>query len=218
MWQEKCAGKYQETSVMRRQKEHLKMWQETRRQEKQRWEICTTDTGPGVETDRLTLLIKIGIIIKCLWDSDPEFDMTNGSIVGKVACETRFSLWFGSQRRKSAPETRFLWPFMLNMMGNKENRVWRGYFCRTDPFGKDAGTKIRTESQIKPGKRKGKWIDYKENQIVPGNRLWSQIWIKSQDAKRNRSENSRKHKTIKNGTARSGETTNKQKSVDVEEE
>ena len=43
---------------------------------------------------------------------------------------------------------------MLNMMGNKENRVWRGYFCRTDPFGKDAGTKIRTESQIKPGKRK----------------------------------------------------------------
>ena len=193
MWQEKCAGKYQETSVMRRQKEHLKMWQETRRQEKQRWEICTTDTGPGVETDRLTLLIKIGIIIKCLWDSDPEFDMTNGSIVGKVACETRFSLWFGSQRRKSAPETRFLWPFMLNMMGNKE-------------------------SQIKPGKRKRKWIDYKENQIVPGNRLWSQIWIKSQDAKRNRSENSRKHKTIKNGTARSGETTNKQKSVDVEEE
>jgi len=31
-------------------------------------------------------------------------------------------------------------------------------------------------------------------------------------------ENSRKHKTIENGTARSGETTNKQKSVDVEEE
>ena len=150
---------------MRRQKEHLKMWQETPRQEKQRWEICTTDTGPGVETDRLTLLIKIGIIIKCLWDSDPEFDMTNGSIVGKVA-----------------------------------------------------GTKIRTESQIKPGKRKGKWIDYKENQIVPGNRLWSQISVKSQDAKRNRSENSRKHKTIENGTGRSGETTNKQKSLEVEEE
>ena len=82
--------------------------------------------------------------------------MTNGSIVGKVACETRFSLGFGSQRRKSAPETRFLWPFMLNMMEIKGKRVWRGYFCRTDPFGKDAGTKIRTESQIKPGKRKGK--------------------------------------------------------------
>lgn len=45
---------------------------------------------------------------------------------------------------------------MLNMMENKGKRVWRGYFCRTDPFGKDAGTKIRTESQIKPGKRKGK--------------------------------------------------------------
>ena len=45
---------------------------------------------------------------------------------------------------------------MLNMVGNKEKRVWRGYFCRTDPFEKDAGTKIRTESQIKPGKRKGK--------------------------------------------------------------
>ena len=45
---------------------------------------------------------------------------------------------------------------MLNMMGNKEKRVWRGYFFRTDPFEKDAGTKIRTESQIKPGKRKGK--------------------------------------------------------------
>lgn len=45
---------------------------------------------------------------------------------------------------------------MLNMMENKEKRVWRGYFCRTDPFGKDTGTKIRTESQIKPGKRKGK--------------------------------------------------------------
>ena len=60
---------------------------------------------------------------------------------------------------------------MLNMMGNKEKRVWRGYFRRTDPCEKDAGTKIRTESQIKPGKRKGKRIDYKENQIVPGNRL-----------------------------------------------
>ena len=33
-----------------------------------------------------------------------------------------------------------------------------------------------------------------------------------------RSENSRKHKTIENGTARSGETTNKQKSLEVEEE
>ena len=36
---------------------------------------------------------------------------------------------------------------MLNMMENKEKRVWRGYFCRTDPFGKDAGTKIRTSNQ-----------------------------------------------------------------------
>ena len=82
--------------------------------------------------------------------------MTNGSIVGKFPCETRISLIYGSQRIKSPPETRFLWHFMLNMMGNKEKRVWRGYFCRTDPFEKDAGTKIRTESQIKPGKRKGK--------------------------------------------------------------
>ena len=55
--------------------------------------------------------------------------MTNGSIVGKVVCETRFSLCFGSQRRKSAPETRFLWPFMLNMMEIKGKRVWRGYFA-----------------------------------------------------------------------------------------
>ena len=82
--------------------------------------------------------------------------MTNGSIVKKVACETRFYRYFGSQRRKTASDTRFLLPFMLNMMEIKGKRVWRGYFCRTDPFGKDAGTKIRTESQIKPGKRKGK--------------------------------------------------------------
>lgn len=39
---------------------------------------------------------------------------------------------------------------MLNMMENKEKRVWRGYFCRTDPFGKDAGTKIRTETRSSP--------------------------------------------------------------------
>ena len=76
---------------------------------------------------------------------------------------------------------------MLNMMENNENWVWRGYFCRTDPFGKNASTKIRTESHIKPGKRKDQ-------------------------------KTAEKRKTTENGTGRSGVTTNKQESVEVEEE
>ena len=148
---------------MRRQKEHLKMWQGTRRQEKQRWEICTTDTGPGVETDRLTLLIKIGIIIKCLWDSDPEFDMTNGSIVGKVACETRFSLWFGSQRRKSAPEIPMVFHVKYDGKQGKTGLeriflpyrpVWKR--CRyQNPYGKP--------DQARKTKGKTNWLQGKPN-------------------------------------------------------
>jgi len=76
--------------------------------------------------------------------------MTNGSIVKKVACETRFYRYFGSQRRKTASETRFLRIFMLNMMENKENRVWRGYFCRTDPFGKMQVTKSVQKARLSP--------------------------------------------------------------------
>ena len=96
--------------------------------------------------------------------------MTNGSIVKKVVCETRFYRYFGSQRRKTASETRFLRIFMLNMMENKENRVWRGYFCRTDPFGKNVSNEIRTESQIKPRKRKDQKTDesIKRSKITPG--------------------------------------------------
>ena len=91
---------------------------------------------------------------------ETRFPLCFGSQRRKSVCETRFSLCFGSQRRKSAPETRVLWIFMLNMMENEGNWVWRGYFCRTDPFWKNASTKVRTESQIKPRKWKGKWIDF----------------------------------------------------------
>lgn len=82
----------------------------------------------------------------------PVFPCVSGLREEKVSVRPVFSLCFGSQRRKSAPETRVLWIFMLNMMENEENWVWRGYFCRTDPFWKNASTKVRTESQIKPRK------------------------------------------------------------------
>lgn len=39
---------------------------------------------------------------------------------------------------------------MLNMMENKKNRVWRGYFCRTDPFGKMQVTKSVQKARLSP--------------------------------------------------------------------
>ena len=185
-------------------------------------------SGKSCLWDPLFPVIRVSEKKKHLWD--PFFSVIRVSEKKKCSWDPFpmvFHVKYDGEQGKSGLERIFL-PY---------RPVWKR--CRyQNPYGKpDQAQKtkgkmnwfhqnvceirVNLEQWILPRNRlwnenKSNLENYKENQIVPGNRLWSQISVKSQDAKRNRSENSRKHKTIENGTGRSGETTNKQKSLEEE--